>query len=243
MDLLFVGTASAVPEPERETACLLVNGRHLVDAGWCAALKMLEYGVKPTALESVLFTHFHHDHCLGLPHILFYNAMRGPRTQPLRIAGPADHLENVLQAAQAMLQMDRFPELRLPLDLRPMQAGDSLDLDGVKLETISARHTSGVGVPEPAHSMRFTEAASGTVVVYSGDTSANPDLVEFSRGADLLIHDAAHTRPAEAAEIARSAGVGWLLLIHYKLDRASAILAEARDVFPASELAREGGRV
>lgn len=55
-----------------------------------------------------------------------------------------------------------------------------------------------------------------------------------------MIHDGVHTAPKDAASIAQRAGVGRLVLVHYSQNRAAKILNEARDVFPAAELANEG---
>jgi ribonuclease Z len=237
MNLQFVGTASVIPEPGRETASLLVNGRHLVDAGWSAPLKLRETGIDPVRLESMIFTHFHHDHYLGLPQLL-HGMMRQPGSGRLRIAGPAEFLETIVERSCALLQWDRFPELHFPIDLQPLHPGDSLDLGDIRLETISSRHVSGKGALEPALSLRFIEG--DTAFVYSGDTSYNTALAPFTARAGVLVHDAAHTPPRQAAQTAVDAGVDRLYLIHYPLDKAADMLNEALAVFPGSDLARDG---
>ena len=98
---------------------------------------------------------------------------------------------------------------------------------------------------------------SGRRLVYSGDTAASPAVVELARGADLLIHEAtfgadererAPSRPGiprqrEAAGVARDAGVKRLVLTHISARytrEAPELVAEARAVFPATEVARDG---
>ncbi|NLC57143.1 MAG: hypothetical protein GX774_09920 [Armatimonadetes bacterium] len=34
MEIRFLGTSSCIPEPEREAASFVINGKHLVDTGW-----------------------------------------------------------------------------------------------------------------------------------------------------------------------------------------------------------------
>jgi len=87
---------------------LLINGKHLVDTGWCAALKMREYGFDPLALESIILTHFHQDHYLGLPQLLFFVGLRKRPGLLLNIAGPSENLQRVVEAADAFLQVPRF---------------------------------------------------------------------------------------------------------------------------------------
>jgi ribonuclease Z len=102
-----------------------------------------------------------------------------------------------------------------------------------------------VGAPRP-----------GRRVVYSGDTRPCATLIEAARGADLLVHEATfageeqeraketgHSTAAEAAAVAREAGVRRLVLTHisprYTRD-APELLDEARAVFPDVVIARDG---
>jgi ribonuclease Z len=102
-----------------------------------------------------------------------------------------------------------------------------------------------VGAPRP-----------GRTLVYSGDTRPHLSVIEASRGADLLVHEATfggdemeraretgHSTAAEAARVALDAGVRRLVLTHissrYTRDAAE-LLAEARSVFPETVIARDG---
>jgi len=97
---------------------------------------------------------------------------------------------------------------------------------------------------------------AGRRVVYSGDTRPCATLIEAARGADLLVHEATfageeleraketgHSTAAEAAMVAREAGVRRLVLTHisprYTRD-APELLEEARAAFPEVIIARDG---
>ena len=127
MKITIVGDGSCIPDVGRETACFLIDGKHLVDTGWCAALRMRQYGFDPLRLESLIFTHFHQDHYLGLPQLLFYIGMQKRKGPPLRLIGPDEHLKQVVEAALAFLQVSRFPEIAPSYTLVPLAAGDSFE--------------------------------------------------------------------------------------------------------------------
>ncbi len=245
LKIAIIGDSSCIPDLRREVACLLINGKHLVDTGWCAALRMREYGFDPLALESIIISHFHQDHYIGLPQLLFYISMRKFGRQknpapPLNIFGPSEHLQRVVEAADAFLQIPRFPELALDRKLVPLTAGDKFEVPDLRFETFAAHHLSGKNQLEQALVYKVTDKTSGACAVFTGDTHHHPPIAEFARGASLLVHDGAHTAPKDAAQIAQQAGVKKLVLIHFSQSRAAKILAEAKAVFPNTELAEEG---
>ncbi len=86
----------------------------------------------------------------------------------------------------------------------------------------------------------------GRKIVYSGDTAPCQDLVDISRGADLLIHESTfldeladraledgHTTALQAALLARDAAVKQLALTHLssRYPDPSVVLDEAKTVF------------
>lgn len=240
LKITIIGDSSCIPDLRHEAACFLINGKHLVDTGWCAALRMREQGFEPLALESIILTHFHQDHYIGLPQLLFYIGLRKRPGPPLNIAGPSENLQRIVEAADAFLQVPRFPELAVNRKLVPLAAGDKFETPELRFDTFAANHTSGTNRIEQALVYKVTDKASGACAVFTGDTHPHPPIAEFAKGASLLIHDGAHTPAKDAAQIAQRAGVKKLVLIHYNQSRAAKLLAEARSVFPDTELAEEG---
>jgi ribonuclease Z len=99
-------------------------------------------------------------------------------------------------------------------------------------------------------------ARPGRTVVYSGDTRPCPQTVERASGADVLIHEATfggeearladqtgHSTAESAAQVAAKAAVKALYLTHLSArysDDTRVLEAEARAVFPATRVARDG---
>jgi len=90
---------------------------------------------------------------------------------------------------------------------------------------------------------------------YCSDTAYYPAIVPYIEGADVLYHEATfseadrelaemtlHSTARQAAEIARMANVGKLIIGHFssRYKDPSVLLREAREVFPDTELAYEG---
>ena len=100
---------------------------------------------------------------------------------------------------------------------------------------------------------------SGRTLVICGDTGVTPAALELARGADVLVHEATftsdqqdravaagHSTAAEAATVAREAGVGTLILTHLSAryesgtsPNVSDLLAEALLIFPNTLLAHD----
>ena len=92
---------------------------------------------------------------------------------------------------------------------------------------------------------------------YCSDTAYEPALIPYLLGVDLLYHEATfnnamapkaketmHSTAGQAAEIAKAAGVSRLLIGHFssRFKSVDGLLAEARSIFPNTELSFEGGR-
>jgi len=203
---------------------------------------MNELGHDPLAVETVIITHLHQDHYLGLAPFLFYCGLTKRdqvRETPLTIIGPASGLETIVDAAKAFLQIERFPELATCCRLVKLKPGEVYE-DGVfELGTCATDHVSGAGGDAEGLAFRFSDHRSGASVVFTGDTSCHPPIADFAQGADVLIHDAAHSTAQEAAMIARAAQVGRLLLIHYRKKDGEQLLCDAREVFAKTGLAIE----
>ena len=100
LELLFLGTAGAVPTVHRNTSgLLLIRGgtRILVDCGEGTQRQLMRSaGVR---IDHIFLTHLHGDHYLGLPGLLKTLSLQG-REESLSIWGPPG-LEELFREAAA----------------------------------------------------------------------------------------------------------------------------------------------
>lgn len=237
--LTFIGTGSWLPPSDNDTASFIVNGHCLVDCGWNAAINMGRFGYSPVDLDYVFITHCHPDHYLGLAGVLFYRGLQSPNLPPLKVVGPAEDIERIVQLARAYVQADRFEWLPAPVAVTAVSPGEEVQAGELSVNTAPTHH----GVPGLAY--RFIDSNTQKQIGVSGDTAYLPALAEHFRGVDVLVYEAGlglddpevteetpHSGVRQTATIAREAGAGRLYLVHSVPDQRTEILAAAREIFP-----------
>ena len=285
VQLITLGTGGALPTRERLTSCILVedwNGNTiLLDAGEACQLSLGRHGYSTPRIDVIAVTHAHGDHINGLPGILQSMAVN-KRRRPLTIVASSLASRFIRETLEATETGER---LGFPVHVRDAgrtgshtiwrRGGDELILKW--FPTCHTRDSIGFALswrlrpriivdtepPGPAWWVGLSdklEAEESARIVYTGDTAPCSSVVENSRGATVLIHEATfasdreeeaverlHSTGVHAALIAREAGVKLLVLTHisarYRGYEARRILLEARRVFPRSVLAYDGMRL
>jgi ribonuclease Z len=216
--VVTLGTAAAVPDEEHANTHLALEGEwgfFLIDCADSPIVRMRRANLAHERLRGLIITHFHPDHVCGVP-ILLMNIWLLGRTEPLPVYG----LPSVLERFETM--MDLFYWQEWPDLFSVSYQAVSEEVGALVLEDEEFRITSApVEHLVPTIGLRIENRRSGGVVAYSGDTSPCDTVVALARDADILIHEAAgdtpgHSSAAQAGEIARRAGAGRSVLIHYR---------------------------
>lgn len=192
MELVFVGTGTPVPDPERSGPCLavLVDGQPLLfDAGPGVVRAATAAGLDPVALTHVFLTHLHSDHTLGLPDLILTPWIVG-RDASLTVWGPpgteamVDHLVAAF-AEDRHVRTSGF-EGKGPLALRAHDglAGEPVRLGEVRVEAFEVAHGSW------DHAFGYVVEGPDRRVVISGDTAPTDAIVDACDGCDVLVHEA-----------------------------------------------------
>lgn len=219
MRLTVVGCSGSVPGPDGAASCYLVTADD-GDREWCllldlgsGALGPLHRYVDPMALDAVLLSHLHPDHCLDLSglHVLRRHGPT-PATSELAVWGPPGVAE----------RMARVHGVRQAEPLRGMAWGELVDRRPVRLGPFTI---TPYAVAHPVPAFGFRVEADDRVLAYTGDTDSCPALAPLLAGADLALVEAGfpeeevargiHLTPARAAQAVLDAGgVGTLVLTH-----------------------------
>jgi ribonuclease Z len=216
-EVVFLGTGSPLPSAERCGAGYVVvagDRQVLVDCGWGAARRLGPSGVRPSAIDTAVFTHMHTDHITDVPDFLFLR-WTGGASRPLKVFGPEgtrDMVDGFLLAMKRDIGYrtahhgDKLHPDGIKVDVTevPDTATPALvvDLDGLRIESFAVDHFPVV----PAFGYRF--GFDGRTVVFSGDTSLCTSLREASRDADMLICEAMNTPMLQSRiDMIRTAGM------------------------------------
>lgn len=194
--LLGTGSGPGVNLEQFGASTLVEAGdvRLLFDSGRGATLRLVEAGIPIGSISRVFLTHLHSDHVVDLPDLLlsgWANSATGRRT-PLRVWGPTGTVA-MMDALQVAFSFDirirrdideHYPPEGIRVVSRDIDEGVVFDEGGVKVTAFLVDHEP----IKPAFGYRVDHR--GRSVALSGDTRFSENLIKFSKGVDVLIHEA-----------------------------------------------------
>jgi ribonuclease BN (tRNA processing enzyme) len=218
MRLTVVGCSGSYPGPDSPASCYLLEAEHegrtwrvVLELG-NGALGALHRYADPLAVDAVLVSHLHADHCLDL---CGYYVMRkyhpdGPQPR-IPVYGPAGTADRMARA----YDLPPDPGMNEEFDFRTYDG--SFRIGPFEIEAVPVDH------PVAAYALRVS--ADGRTVAYSGDTGPCDGLNAVAKGADLLLAEASfraaatnppnlHLTGVDAGDCAARAGVGQLVITH-----------------------------
>ncbi len=212
IDLCTLGTGGALPLPDRGLASLYVrmNGHGLlVDCGENTQTAIRKIGWGFHGIDGMLITHYHADHCGGLPGFLLSMAKAG-RTAPFPIWGPTG-LKRVVNGLRVVA-----PQLPYQVELHEFGSeGLTFYAIGLKIQAFRLDHSvmcfgyrfelerPGAFLPERARALNIPVTCwktlqHGEVVTLEDGRSFSPAdvLTAPRRGISFLY--ATDTRPVKS---------------------------------------------
>ena len=248
LHVVLCGTGTPLPDPARAGACtaVIAGGEFiLVDVG-PGSWETVDLANLPTAgLSAILLTHFHSDDIGALGEAVTQSWIAG-RTKPLDVYGPPGVAQVVGGFAQAYAfdaaaRVAHHGESHMPAAAgraishevaMPDGGAGALvfDRNGLRVTMFRVDHAP----VAPAVGYRFD--FGGRSVVVSGDTRRSANVVDHSRGADILVHEAMQPKLLHrASAVARRLGRDRLA------DMAEDIITYHTSVGDAVAVATEAG--
>lgn len=242
--LILLGTRGGPRVGERNNAStlILVNDvPYVVDCGYGTSRQLLTAGVPLNRLRYIFITHHHSDHNLEFGPLL-YNAWIPALPMRIDAYGPpgltkmaGDFFNYIKFDVDTRIVDEGRQDLRKLVTVHEInKAGVLLVNDDVRVSACLVRH------PPIPHSYAYRFDAQDRSIVISGDTAYAPELAEFAKDADVLVHEvmylpgiealvrrlpnakrlrehllASHTLPEDVGKIAAQARVKTLVLSHF----------------------------
>lgn len=255
---VLTGTGSPIADIKRAGPSVAIqagNKLFIVDTGDGSARNLQGAGLNIGKVDAVFITHFHSDHIGGLGETMVERWAAGGHSDQLPIYGPIG-ISTIVEGFKIAYEQDKgyriahhgadtLPPsgaggkaIEFDLGRDPMAGKIIYDKEGVKITAFNVNHAP----VYPAVGYKFEY--KGRSIVISGDTVYTENLVEQSKGADLLICEALnpelvkiinqnagllgsatvakitedipkyHMSPEQAAKTAAKAGVKHLTLTH-----------------------------
>ena len=267
----FYGTRGSIPVPHEDflefggnTTCMALQSEgaldtiSVVDAGtgirnFGRALKASKH-YSSLKRVTVAFTHFHWDHIQGFPFFdPAYDSNIQVRLMAMGVGREFKDLEQIFS--------DQMQEQYFPVKLEDMGSDMEFVYPDQDVQIVREAHVSVIEQNHPGGSWGYRIKLDDRVIVVCTDLehgeSIDERIVDFARGADLLVHEAqftdeqllrhrgwGHSSYGQALEVAKRANVRFLAMTHHDPDHDDVFLKErekeCQAVFPECILAREG---
>ncbi|WP_200861691.1 MBL fold metallo-hydrolase [Novosphingobium lindaniclasticum] len=222
---------------------LVVDGNvYVIDTAMGVTAQIVKSGLDLADIRAIFISHMHSDHQLEFGNLVYNMWAAGALRRPIDAYGPvgieamaADFWRlNRMDIATRIADEGRVDPATL-LHARDFAAKQGLVMsgDGVTVTAFTTPHP-------PLDNLAYRFETPYGSVVYSGDTAYNPALADFSRGADVLVHEVlyvpgvdelvkrangtptfrnhlieSHTTAEQVGRIAARAGVKKLVLSHF----------------------------
>jgi ribonuclease BN (tRNA processing enzyme) len=269
VNVTVLGCRAAMPADGQASSAYLVSTdstRVLLDCG-PGAVTALGAVTTPAALDGIVISHLHTDHCydllplgkavlmarhLGSEEFPTLPRSGAPDDSPIPLYVPAGG-RAALDKLAAVFPIPTRPELDRAfhgaLEVHEYEPGDDLVIGDCRIQLRPLRHTL------PNCGIRVTDA-NGASMVYSGDTNDVAGLTELAGDTDLLLCESTlelpedssdgHMSAARAGRVAHDAQVRDLVLTHFvtaDTDWLEARRAEACESFAGPVHLAAPGRV
>ncbi len=256
--LHLLGTGAAMSDPHRTVTMLAVedeNHVYLIDCGGDAVQRMLALGIPLEKLRGVIVTHEHPDHVTAFP-LLMEKLWLSGRSEKLPVYGIAPAIETARRLLDTFdtSGWEGMPEVEWR-EVAHAPGAEVLSSGPWRITATPGTHAVPVvglrieySVQGAAVSATADAGGDTRAVAYSCDTELSERIIDLSRGASILVHEATghapvHSSVEDAATAGARAGAERVILCHLppKAQLTDAMIGAARKIHANLDRGIEGG--
>ncbi|MCC7362900.1 MAG: MBL fold metallo-hydrolase [Dehalococcoidia bacterium] len=179
--LSLIGTGNAFAPGGLCWNGFVANGSVLFEAPPQALMALNRLGIGVDDIETVVISHHHGDHFLGLPFLLLQWKYLG-RTRPVRIVGPRD-----TEAIARQVCERTYPTVfdsPVAIEWVEARAGEGLQLGALRLEPVEVKHDTKL-----VANFGYHAELGGRRFAYTGDSALCEGVLDLARGAEVLVSE------------------------------------------------------
>ena len=230
MEVIFLGVGEAFDERLSNTSILIryrvgaTPVTLLLDCGFTAPPRFWREEPDADILDGIWISHFHGDHCLGIPALLvrFWEEGRKKALTILEKKGIAPFMRTSLDLAYPSM----YERLGFPLNFREVEPEKEVTIFGLIFQAAVTSHSQ--------RNLALRIDAQEKSIYYSGDGKATPESMSLAKGSQLIIHEAfsleaeipGHGTVTGSITMAKQCGASTLALVHIQRKVRSQVIDE-----------------
>ena len=186
LEVIFLGVGEAFDETLPNTSILIryeggdSPATFLLDCGFTAPPPFWKEESDVNRLDGIWISHFHADHCFGIPALLvrFWEEGRDKGLTLLGQKGIESFTRNCLDLAYPGF----YERLTFPLRFIEVEPEKRMELFGLSFRTAETAHSQ--------MNLALRIDVAGKSIYYSGDGKATPESMALARDCEFIIHEA-----------------------------------------------------
>jgi len=230
IEVVFLGVGEAFDEKLSNTSILIryragaIPVTLLLDCGFTAPPQFWREEPDADILDGIWISHFHGDHCLGIPALLvrFWEEGRKKALTLLGQKGIAAFIRTSLNLAYPGM----YERLGFPLNFKEVEPEKEVTIFGLILQAAVTRHSQ--------RNLALRIDTQEKSIYYSGDGKATLESMSLAKGSQLMIHEAfaidaeipGHGTVTGSITMAKQCGVSTLALVHIQRKVRSQVIDE-----------------
>jgi ribonuclease Z len=230
VEVVFLGVGEAFDEKLPNTS-ILIRYRAgatpitlLLDCGFTAPPQFWREEPNADILDGIWISHFHGDHCLGIPALLvrFWEEGRNKALTLLGQKGIATFMRTSLDLAYPGM----YERLGFPLKFLEVEPKKDVTIFNLIFQTATTNHSQ--------RNLALRIDAREKSIYYSGDGKATLESMSLAKGSQLIIHEAfsleaeipGHGTVSGSIKMAKECGASTLALVHIQRKVRSQVIYE-----------------